>query len=143
MANEMDTSMESEESFHRRSPLSPPPRLEEIKKNYEKASHSSEIMQFIVIVEKIIDGIDSYDFGTPTEKNEFSHKAYMFLDSARSKFATVRKEELQIELDCHDVLMKEWGYATEKELAQFTPVISKKQKNKLSSPTKDSSSAKK
>ncbi|GFV49159.1 hypothetical protein TNCV_236931 [Trichonephila clavipes] len=62
MANEMDTSTESESSTHSRSHRPPPPRLEEVKKNYGKAHNSTEISQFVVIIDKIIEQLDSYDF---------------------------------------------------------------------------------
>ncbi|GFV91448.1 hypothetical protein TNCV_2689111 [Trichonephila clavipes] len=55
----------------------------------------------------------------------------------------LKDEERKTDEECHDHLLKQWGRPTEKERAEFVPVPSKKQKNKLHSPTKDDSSAKK
>ncbi|GFY21419.1 hypothetical protein TNCV_1165671 [Trichonephila clavipes] len=87
--------------------------------------------------------IDSYDFRTFTEKNEYSNNAYLFQDSAKSNFVSVRRNKLLTELECHEDPSKQWGYATAQEIAMFTSVTGKKQKNKFNSPTKDTSSAKK
>ncbi|GFS59771.1 hypothetical protein TNCV_332261 [Trichonephila clavipes] len=73
-------------------------------------------MQFCVYIDNVIDGIDTYDF-------RIQKRARI---NTRSKRTNSRKK-----------------LEPKKELAEFVPVPSKKQKNKLHSPTKDDSSAKK
>ncbi|GFW01482.1 putative RNA-directed DNA polymerase from transposon X-element, partial [Trichonephila clavipes] len=62
---------------------------------------------------------------------------------ARSGYSTAKKAEMDVERECHDDLLRQWGVPTDQELAQFIPVVGKKQKNKIHSPSKDTSSAKK
>ncbi|GFU59153.1 nucleic-acid-binding protein from transposon X-element [Trichonephila clavipes] len=100
-------------------------------------------MQFCVYIDNVIDSIDTYDFQTETGKNQYSFHAYQFQEEARTRYISLKEEERKTDEECHDHLLKQWGRPTEKELAEFVPVLSKKQKNKLHSPTKDDSSAKK
>ncbi|GFY16029.1 nucleic-acid-binding protein from transposon X-element [Trichonephila clavipes] len=143
MPSDMDTSIESETNSRCGSPAPPPPRLEDIRKNFSKAHNSSECMQFCVYLDNIIDNIDTYDFQTETAKNQFCFHAYQFQEEARSCYISLKEDEFNAEKECHDDLLKQWGRPTEKELAEFVPVVTKKQKNKIHSPTKEYSSAKK
>ncbi|GFY16036.1 hypothetical protein TNCV_340851 [Trichonephila clavipes] len=142
MPSDMDTSIESETNSRCGSPAPPPPRLEDIRKNFSKAHNSSECMQFCVYLDNIIDNIDTYDFQTETAKNQFCFHAYQFQEEARSCYISLKEDEFNAEKECHDDLLKQWGRPTEKELAEFVPVVTKKQKNKIHSPTKEYSSAK-
>ncbi|GFX37022.1 hypothetical protein TNCV_1175221 [Trichonephila clavipes] len=87
--------------------------------------------------------MDSYDFRSSTAKNEYANDAYLFQDLIKSNYSSVKRNELLTEMECHDELVKNWGYPTTQEIAMFTPVTGKKQKNKFDSPTKDTTSAKK
>ncbi|GFU95888.1 nucleic-acid-binding protein from transposon X-element [Trichonephila clavipes] len=100
-------------------------------------------MQFCVYIDNVIDGIDTYEFHTETSKNQYSFQAYQLQEETRTRYISLKEEERKTDEECHDHLLKQWGRPTEKELAEFVPVPSKKQKNKLHSPTKDDSSAKK
>ncbi|GFV86225.1 hypothetical protein TNCV_672221 [Trichonephila clavipes] len=103
-------------------------------------------MQFCVYIDNIIESIDTYDFQTETGKNQYSFHAYQFQEEARSRSRSrysLKEEERKTDEECHEHLMKQWGRPTEKELAEFVPVTTKKQKNKLHSPSKNNSSAKK
>ncbi|GFQ79148.1 hypothetical protein TNCT_603681 [Trichonephila clavata] len=70
----MSSSSDSEESMEAHSPAHtpPPPRLEEIKKNLTKVHNSVECMDFCALIDNVIQGIDTFDFQTPTAKNQFS-----------------------------------------------------------------------
>ncbi|GFU30107.1 hypothetical protein TNCV_3263101 [Trichonephila clavipes] len=143
MPSDMDTSIGSGTNSRCGSPAPPPPRLEDIRKNFSKAHNSSECMQFCVYLDNIIDNIDTYDFQTETAKNQFCFHAYQFQEEARTRYISLKEDEFNAEKECHDDLLKQWGRPTEKELAEFVPVVTKKQKNKIHSPTKENSSAKK
>ncbi|GFW42969.1 hypothetical protein TNCV_4188361 [Trichonephila clavipes] len=143
MNSDMDTSVDSKSSSRCGSPAPPPPRLEDIRKNFLKAHTTEECMQFCVYIDNVIDGIDTYDFHTETSKNQYSFQAYQLQEETRTRYISLKEEERKTDEECHDHLLKQWGRPTEKELAEFVPVPSKKQKNKLHSPTKDDSSAKK
>ncbi|GFY57083.1 hypothetical protein TNIN_341271 [Trichonephila inaurata madagascariensis] len=75
----MDTSTESDVSGRSRSPALPPPRLEDVRKNYTKTYNSQECMQFCIILDNYVQNIDSYHFRTQTEENQFSFHAHQFL----------------------------------------------------------------
>ncbi|GFY39592.1 hypothetical protein TNIN_375341 [Trichonephila inaurata madagascariensis] len=119
----MDTSTESETSSRSRSPLALPPWRDDLQMNYEKAHHSSEHLHFNVIIEKIIQDIDNYTFRTATEKNEFFHNAQLFRDKVRSGYATVKNAEVEADIECRDIQLRQWGIPIPDEIAQFTPVF--------------------
>ncbi|GFV54381.1 hypothetical protein TNCV_3482201 [Trichonephila clavipes] len=115
MPSDMDTSIESGTNSRCGSPAPPPPRLEDIRKNFSKAHNSSECMQFCVYLDNIIDNIDTYDFQTETAKNQFCFHAYQFQEEARSCYISLKEDEFNAEKECHDDLLKQWGRPTEKK----------------------------
>ncbi|GFX28791.1 hypothetical protein TNCV_4250301 [Trichonephila clavipes] len=143
MTSDMDTSVESKSSSRCGSPDPPPPRLEDIRKNFAKAHNTDKCMQFCVYIDNIIESIDTYDFQTETGRNQYSFHAYQFQEEAQCRYISLKEEEQKTDEECHEHLLKQWGRPTEKELAEFVPVVTKTQKNKLHSPSKDNSSAKK
>ncbi|GFT55631.1 hypothetical protein TNCV_996211 [Trichonephila clavipes] len=124
-------------------PTAPTSPIREVKKNYGKAHNSTEISQFVVIIDKIIEQLDSYDFPSSTAKNEFANDAYLFQDLVKQNFATVRRNEILTDLECHDELVKKLGIRHHSRNRIVHPGYGKKQKNKFDSPTKETSSAKK
>ncbi|GFQ92814.1 hypothetical protein TNCT_263221 [Trichonephila clavata] len=128
----MSSSSDSEESMEAHTP--PPPRLEEIKKNLTRVHNSVECMDFCVLIDNVIQGIDTFDFQTSTAKNQFSFVAYNMQEEIRSLYISLKKTEMDMEKETHDELLKQWGIMTEKELAEFVPVTNKKQKNRPLSP---------
>ncbi|GFQ69987.1 hypothetical protein TNCT_485741 [Trichonephila clavata] len=139
----MSSSSDSEECMEAHSPAHapPPPRLDEIKKNLSRAHNATDCMDFCVLLDNVIQGIDTYGFQTTTEKNEFSYTAYNLQEEVRSLYFSLKKTEMDMET--HDDLLKQWGTLTEKEIAEFVPVVNKKQKSRPLSPVIDTSSAKK
>ncbi|GFY77854.1 RNA-directed DNA polymerase from mobile element jockey [Trichonephila inaurata madagascariensis] len=99
-------------------------------------------MQFCIILDNYVQNIDSYDFNTKTGKNQFSFEANQFLEETRARYLSLKKAEAAEISEGVNELAKQWGVPTE-ELAQFTTVVIKKQKNKLLSPSKEDSLAKK
>ncbi|GFQ92306.1 hypothetical protein TNCT_674821 [Trichonephila clavata] len=99
-------------------------------------------MDFCVLIDNVIQGIDTFDFQTPTAKNQFSFVAYNMQEEIRSLYISLKKTEMDMEKKTHDELLKQWGIMTEKELAEFVPVTNKKQNRPLS-PVTDTTSAKK
>ncbi|GFU12846.1 hypothetical protein TNCV_3574091 [Trichonephila clavipes] len=114
----MDTSIESETNSRCGSPAPPPPRLEDIRKNFWKVHNSNECMQFCVYLDNIIDNVDTYDFQTETAKNQFYFHAYQFQEEARSRYISLRDDEFNAGKECHEDLLKQWGRPTEKELEE-------------------------
>ncbi|GFQ69034.1 nucleic-acid-binding protein from transposon X-element [Trichonephila clavata] len=100
-------------------------------------------MDFCALIDNVIQGIDTFDFQTPTAKNQFSFVAYNMQEEIRSLYISLKKTEMDMEKETHDELLKQWGVMTEKELAEFVPVTNKKQKNRPLSPITDTTSAKK
>ncbi|GFQ76871.1 RNA-directed DNA polymerase from mobile element jockey [Trichonephila clavata] len=141
----MSSSSDTEECMEAHSPAHapPPPRLEEIKKNLTRVHNSVECMDFCVLIDNIIQGIDTYDFQISTAKNQFSFVAYNMQEEIRSLYVSLKKTEMDMEKETHDDLLRQWGIITEKELAEFDPVTNKKQKNRPLSPVTDTTSAKK
>ncbi|GFX63096.1 hypothetical protein TNCV_1859281 [Trichonephila clavipes] len=122
MNSDMDTSVDSKSSSRCGSPAPPPPRLEDIRKNFLKAHTTEECMQFCVYIDNIIDGIDTYEFHTETSKNQYSFQAYQLQEETRTRYISLKEEERKTDEECHDHLLKQWGRPTEKELAEFVPV---------------------
>ncbi|GFU53902.1 hypothetical protein TNCV_3056221 [Trichonephila clavipes] len=81
-----------------------------------------------VYLDNIIDNVDTYDFQTGTAKNQFYFHAYQFQEEARSRYISLRDDEFNAEKECHEDFLKQWGRPTEKELAEFVPVVTKKTK---------------
>ncbi|GFQ92606.1 nucleic-acid-binding protein from transposon X-element [Trichonephila clavata] len=100
-------------------------------------------MDFCVLLDNVIQGIDTYDFQTTTGKNEFSYAAYNLQEEVRSRYVSLKKTEMDMERETHDDLLKQWGILTEKEIAEFVPVVNKRQKSRPLSPVIDTSSANK
>ncbi|GFR11215.1 hypothetical protein TNCT_565091 [Trichonephila clavata] len=127
------SSSDSEESMEAHSPAHAPPpsRLDEIKRNLSRAHNATECMDFCVLLDNVIQGIDTYGFQTTTEKNQFSYSAYNLQEEVRSLYVSLKKTEMDIERETHDDLLKQWGILTEKELAKFVPVEKQKKQASL------------